>query len=445
VVSSRLDVIVIGCGFSGLAAARRAVEEGARVLALEARDRVGGRVMSRSAGGTVVELGAQWVGPGQLQVKELARTFGVATQDRPRGGVDLHYDLPNGSAEPANISDQPPFDRSALGLVVSELDELAETIDVHAPGASDEARRLDTMTVASYCEARMPEKARPLVHAVCEGFIGVPDQVSMLHALFYAKANGGFLSLMGLSAEPHDSEVFPEGASLLAERMADSLSPRVLTGRPVTRVAQTAAGVEVATADGTTWSAGAVVVALPPAVAEHIRFEPDLSAGRTILQRRYLTSSDLKFQIVYDAPFWREAGCSGSVIGPGLIAFDGSTSRTRGVLTGFFGASESVRVSQQDSATRKELICRRMARFFGPRALQPLAYEDHYWLLEPFSRGCVAAPPPGVWSQVGAYLRSHEGRIFWAGAETSVHMPGQIEGALLAGQAAAKEALGRIG
>ena len=115
------------------------------------------------------------------------------------------------------------------------------------------------------------------------------------------------------------------------------------------------------------------------------------------------------------------------------------------MLTGFFGASESVRVSQQDSATRKELICRRMARFFGPRALQPLAYEDHYWLLEPFSRGCVAAPPPGVWSQVGAYLRSHEGRIFWAGAETSVHMPGQIEGALLAGQAAAKEALGRIG
>jgi monoamine oxidase len=254
VVSSRLDVIVIGCGFSGLAAARRAVEEGARVLALEARDRVGGRVMSRSAGGTVVELGAQWVGPGQLQVKELARTFGVATQDRPSGGVDLHYDLPNGSAEPVNISDQPPFDRSALGLVVSELDELAETIDVHAPGASDEARRLDTMTVASYCEARMPEKARPLVHAVCEGFIGVPDQVSMLHALFYAKANGGFLSLMGLSAEPHDSEVFPEGASLLAERMADSLSPRVLTGRPVTRVAQTAAGVEVATADGTTCS-----------------------------------------------------------------------------------------------------------------------------------------------------------------------------------------------
>ncbi|MFN5163975.1 MAG: FAD-dependent oxidoreductase, partial [Pseudomonadota bacterium] len=154
VVSSRLDVIVIGCGFSGLAAARRAVEEGARVLALEARDRVGGRVMSRSAGGTVVELGAQWVGPGQLQVKELARTFGVATQDRPSGGVDLHYDLPNGSAEPVNISDQPPFDRSALGLVVSELDELAETIDVHAPGASDEARRLDTMTVASYCEAR---------------------------------------------------------------------------------------------------------------------------------------------------------------------------------------------------------------------------------------------------------------------------------------------------
>jgi monoamine oxidase len=445
VVNGELDVIVIGCGFSGLAAARRAVEEGARVLALEARNRVGGRVMSRSVGGTVVELGAQWVGPGQTQVKELARTLGVATQDRPSGGADLHYDLAAGSADPTNISDQPPFDRSALGLVVSMLDELAETIDVHAPAGFDEARRLDTMTVASYCDAHLPAKAQPLVHAVCEGFIGVPEQVSMLHALFYAKANGGFLSLMGLGTEPHDSEVFPEGASLLAERMAESLSPRVLMGRPVTRVAQTAAGVEVGVADGTTWSAGAVVVALPPAVAEHIRFEPDLSAGRTILQRRYLTSSDLKFQVVYDAPFWRDAGYSGSVIGPGFIVFDGSTAKTRGVLTGFFSAAESLRVAKQPCAARKALVCQRMAQFFGPRALEPIAYDDHYWLLEPYSRGCVAAPPPGVWSQVGAYLRGNEGRIFWAGAETSVHMPGQIEGALLAGQAAAREAMSRIG
>ncbi len=439
--TSGFDVIVIGCGFSGLAATRQAVQQGARVLALEARDRVGGRVMSRSVGGTVVELGAQWVGPGQSQVKQLAGYFGVATQDRPSGGLDLHYDLAAGSLEPASIFDQPAFDRRELGVVISQLDEMSETIDVLAPWSSEDALKLDTMTAASYAESNLPEGAREAFYTVCEGFIGAPEQVSMLHALVYAKANGGFLALMGLGVELHDSEVFPQGASLLAQRLTESLSPRVLFNRPVTLVRQNAECVEVSVADGTVYRAGAVVVALPPAVADHIRFEPDLSAGRVILQRRYLTSSDLKFHVVYGSPFWRDAGLSGNVMGPSFIVFDGSTSEQRGVLTGFFSARESVQMSLLSKTGRQEVVCGRMARFFGPQALQPLAYDDHYWLKEPYSRGCVAAPPPGVWSHVGTYLRGHEGRIFWAGAETSVHMPGQIEGAILAGQAAANAAL----
>ena len=54
------SVVVIGAGVSGLAAARALAQRGAEVLVLEARDRIGGRVVThRPPGGAPVELGAQ--------------------------------------------------------------------------------------------------------------------------------------------------------------------------------------------------------------------------------------------------------------------------------------------------------------------------------------------------------------------------------------------------
>ncbi|MCA9608562.1 MAG: FAD-dependent oxidoreductase, partial [Myxococcales bacterium] len=57
------DAVVIGAGLSGLCAARRLREAGLRVTVVEARDRVGGRTLSRRLGEDVIDLGGQWIGP----------------------------------------------------------------------------------------------------------------------------------------------------------------------------------------------------------------------------------------------------------------------------------------------------------------------------------------------------------------------------------------------
>ena len=58
--SEVVDVVVVGAGLAGLCAARELGRAGATVRVLEARDRVGGRVLSRQlTAGSVVELGAQ--------------------------------------------------------------------------------------------------------------------------------------------------------------------------------------------------------------------------------------------------------------------------------------------------------------------------------------------------------------------------------------------------
>ncbi|MHB8593173.1 MAG: flavin monoamine oxidase family protein, partial [Acidimicrobiales bacterium] len=72
------QVVVIGAGLSGLSAARRLATSGVEVTVLEARSRVGGRTEGgRTADGTPVELGGQWVGPTQTRMYELIDELGL--------------------------------------------------------------------------------------------------------------------------------------------------------------------------------------------------------------------------------------------------------------------------------------------------------------------------------------------------------------------------------
>src|SRR5205823_6531884 len=72
-----VDVIVVGAGLSGLAAARRLVRSGASVAVLEARDRVGGRTYTVNREGTFIDVGGQFIGPTQDRIIALSKAMGV--------------------------------------------------------------------------------------------------------------------------------------------------------------------------------------------------------------------------------------------------------------------------------------------------------------------------------------------------------------------------------
>src|SRR6185436_19450826 len=74
------DVIVVGAGLAGLTAAREIARAGRSVIVLEARDRVGGRVLSHSlVDGNYTELGGMFTGPTQDRIQALAQAVGVGT------------------------------------------------------------------------------------------------------------------------------------------------------------------------------------------------------------------------------------------------------------------------------------------------------------------------------------------------------------------------------
>ena len=100
------DVLIVGAGLAGLTAASELTSAGRSVLVLEARDRVGGRVVSEDIGdGKIVEMGGQWAGPTQDRLYALATELAVPTFPTYDAGKKvLHFNGRRGTYTGASLT-----------------------------------------------------------------------------------------------------------------------------------------------------------------------------------------------------------------------------------------------------------------------------------------------------------------------------------------------------
>lgn len=167
---------------------------------------------------------------------------------------------------------------------------------------------------------------------------------------------------------------------------------------------------------GRTVRARLAVVALPPPLSGRIRFSPALPTDRDQLSQRTANGRVIKVNVVYDRPFWREAGLSGQAFGNkqslGVVFDNSPADGTAGVLVGFFDAGHADVCSRMEPAERRALALDRLVRYFGPEAgNQVCAYLERDWTAEEFSGGCYHSfPTPGALTRFGPALRDVVGR-----------------------------------
>lgn len=456
----RADVVVVGAGLAGLAAAQELVRAGRSVVVLEARDRVGGRTVNAPlGGGEIVELGGQWIGPTQDRIAAIAADHGVASFDTYNTGDNVYFRdgtlTRYASSGPLGPIPPDPTGAPEAFLAIQQLNDMATRVPRDTPWTAPQAAEWDGQTFETWKLANtQTEGGRFLIDLGIESVWSCePRDVSLLHVLMYIACAGNestpgtFDRLINTAGGAQEKRLVG-GSQLISIRMAERLGRRVVLRAPVRRIIQGRRSVRVES-DRLTVTAKRVIVTAPPAVAALIDYSPALPGMRAQLFQRFPMGTLFKCVAVYDEPFWRKDGLTGqatSDTGPVKITFDNSPpDGSPGVLLGFIEASDGRAYLRKAAEERRRDVLTSFARYYGERCLKPLAYMDKSWAEEPWTRGCyVGFTPPGVLLDYGSTIREPFGRVAWAGTETATIWNGYMEGAVRSGEAAARAALDEL-
>ena len=404
------QAVVVGAGLAGLVAADELTGAGAKVVVLEARSRVGGRVWSeRLPNGAVIEMGAEYVLPGNTAVRELAERLGLGLWDK---GVRYGTRDPSGGIGTTR-------EELATAMASAEA-ELAS--GAHA-GQSVEAF-LDSIDI--------PDGAREAILARVEiSCANTADRVA-------AAELGG---VAHIDAEP--SPGIAGGNQRLALALADRLGDALRLDSPVRAIRWGSAvagtnpgGVSVAT--GSDWvDADVAVVAVPASVLDAIAFEPALPAelAEPLGSIEYGQAAKLFVPLRSPAPpsavmnvperywTWTATGDEDEPQ-PVVSAFAGSKA-----------ALDALEVEQGPSRWLDSLERLRCDLELELAGAVLSTWADDPWVSAAYS----TSPPP----EVAAAVERPTGPLAFAGEHTAGEHAALMEGAIRSGRRAARSLLAR--
>ncbi|CAL4859091.1 NAD(P)/FAD-dependent oxidoreductase [Microbacterium sp. MM2322] len=446
------DVVIIGAGAAGLTAAHELRKAGLSVAVLEARERVGGRLWTDVIDGAVLELGGQWVSPDQDALIDTVAELGLDTFSRYREG-DSVYVGPDGTASrfTGEMFPVSPETERTIDEITRRLDAMVAEIDPDRPYAHPKAEEWDTVTWDAWLRQQTDddEAVRNLAFATGSAMLTKPTHAfSLLQSLLMAASAGSYSNLVDADFILDKRVVggLQQVPVLLAERLGDD----VLLNRPVRTLEWSDAGV-AAHAEGVTVRARSAILALAPVLYNRISFVPPMPRLQHQMHQHISMGFVIKVHAVYETPFWRDKGLSGTAFSPYEIcheAYDNTNhDDPRGTLVAFVADQNADDMFRLSEAERKDAILESLSHYYGPEAKDTVVYYESDWGTEEWTRGAYAASfDMGGLHRYGADLRTPVGPIHFACSDIAGAGYQHVDGAIRMGRLAARNILedGRV-
>ncbi len=439
------DVVIVGAGAAGLTAANDLKAAGRSVVVLEARDRVGGRLWTDDIEGAMLEIGGQWVSPDQEALIEAIAELGLETFSRYREG-DSVYVGPDGTRHrfTGEMFPVSAATEAEIARITEALDAMVAEIDADRPFDHPHAAEWDAISWDAWLRQQTDddEAVRNLAFATGSAMLTKPTHAfSLLQSLHMAASAGSYSNLV--DADFILDKRVVGGLQQVPLRLAERLGDDVVLNAPVRTVRWGAEGVTVE-ADGVTVTARRVVIALAPPLYSRISFEPPLPRLQQQMHQHLSMGFVIKVHAVYDRPFWREAGLSGTAFSPYELsheAYDNTNhGDARGTLVGFVSDRNADDLFALSADERKARILESLSHYYGPEALTPEVYYESDWGTEEWTRGAYAASfDLGGLERYGAHLREHVGPIAFACSDLAGAGFQHVDGAIRMGHLAAAE------
>lgn len=427
---SQADVLIIGAGAAGLAAAHDLTRNGKTVLLLEARDRIGGRIHTRREQGWIVpiELGAEFLHGRPQETWDIVRAAALTPYDVH----DSHFWLNDGAL-------------SELGDFWSEVEAILGRLDRVGP---------QDMSFTEFLDQFCPDasaQARQMSLAFVEGFDAA--DATRVSAKSLAQEQQA-------SAQIGEEQSFRliDGYDRVPQALLDGCNPKHLMLRlneHVTEVRWKPQEVQAVARSGT-FKAAQALITLPLGVlkAGAVRFDPGLPEKERAIDRLEM-GGVVKAILRFDEPFWETERLP--TVPPGQSLKDACFLHARGplvftwwtflpvrtsVLVGWSGGPAAQKLSHRPPGEVLEEALGSLAQFLGiaaPALAERLrSWHVSDWQADPFSRGAYSYTLTGGTDAHQALARPIENTLFFAGEATHQGQSGTVAGALATGLRAAR-------
>lgn len=425
------DVIVVGAGFAGAAAARDIAKAGHRVLLIEARNRIGGRTFTASLAGKKVEMGGTWIHWSQPFVWAEIERYGLGLTESPGAAPEHTALLSEGILKQAPAEQSWPILAEAMAKFCDIDGVGGRTVfpRAHDPFFHfDAVKQYDRLSLRDRLdEMRFPAEARDLVATqLAINCHNDPRQGGFVDQLKWWSL-GDFD--MGRLFDKLGRYKIAEGTGALIKAMVEDAGCDLRLSTSVTEVRVEGGRAEVVTAGGEVLSARAVVMAVPMNVLKTIAFTPALSAGKLAASTEGHAGSGSKCYVHIKEKIGKWMG-QAPYPHPITIAWT-EQERDDGTLLVAFGPPKALDIGN-DRAVEQAL--RNLLP--GATVLSVVGYQ---WDADPYSRGTWCWYRPNQLTRYQQELREPAGQLFFASADWAKGWRGFIDGAIESGIGAARD------